>query len=68
LTLADEFSPSALEVELVEKPPSKCEFSIVLENTGDVMHSTSAYPTETESLAMISKIGTWLATPPRLVV
>jgi hypothetical protein len=46
--------------------------AVVLENTGEVLHtipqlgaSERSYPTETQQLMMISKIGTWLVTQPK---
>jgi hypothetical protein len=46
--------------------------AVVLENTGEVLHtipqlgaSERSYPSETQQLMMISKIGTWLATQPK---
>ena len=43
--------------------------AVVLENTGEVLHTVpqlgASYPTETQQLMMISKIGTWLVTQPK---
>ena len=54
--------PSQLEVEVVKSDdPLSDSLSVVLENTGEVLVGGKAYPTETQQLMMISKIGTWLA-------
>ena len=43
--------------------------AVVLENTGEQLyaspHSAKVYPSETEQLMMISKIGCWLAEQPK---
>ena len=54
-----------MEVLKSEDPLS--EGAVVLENTGEVLHTfgKKAYPTETQQLMMISKIGVWLAEQPK---
>ncbi len=41
--------------------------TVVLENTGEVLHtiplSGTTYPTEPQQLMIVSKIGEWLAAP-----
>ena len=49
--------------------PLKGGLSVILENTGEVLHTMpqvgADYPSETQQLMMISKIGTWLAEQPK---
>lgn len=47
--------------------PPKEGLTVVLENTGEVLHtiplSGTTYPTEPQQLMIVSKIGEWLAAP-----
>ena len=62
---ACEFEVGALRVDIVKALPHKEGLTVVLENTGEVLHTIprtgTAYPTEPQQLMMISRIGTWLA-------
>jgi hypothetical protein len=53
----------------VQESPREDGLAVVLENTGEVLHTmpkhTAIYPTEMEQLMMISKIGIWLAERPK---
>jgi len=50
----------------VKALPPKEGLTVVLENTGEVLHTIkrtgTKYPTEPQQLMMVSKIGQWLAT------
>jgi hypothetical protein len=49
----------------VKAVPPKEGLTVVLENTGEVLHTIpgtgTTYPTEPQQLMMVSKIGEWLA-------
>jgi hypothetical protein len=71
--LESEFQSSQLKVDVMKATtPLSDGLAVVLENTGEVLHtipqlgaSERSYPSETQQLMMISKIGTWLATQPK---
>lgn len=64
--LESEFQPSQLQVEVVKsEDPLSDGLSVVFDNTGEVLLGGKAYPTETQQLMMISKIGVWLAAQPK---
>ena len=67
--LEREFDPTVVRVDVVKQDPLVKvteDFSIVLENNGEKLHAIPVggppdFPTEMQSLMMISKIGTWLS-------
>ena len=71
--LEQEFDRSILQVDVVKQDAlakSTEDFSIVLENNGEKLHTiplggSPEFPTEMDSLMMVSKIGTWLSEQPK---
>ena len=68
--LRSEFDSAQLHVEVVKaEPTAPDDFEVVLENTGEVLHSIpmgapAEYPDEMAVLLMISKVGGWVAEQP----
>ncbi len=65
-SLAREFDSStvALKMESVEEHGAKSACKVVLENTGEELHAMSpnaTFPSETDQLMLVSKIGTYLS-------